>query len=582
MSRLGQPATDGGRAVDALLPALTLVLGLQAWRAAVATLAQLPPRDDGYTLVGAAALFAPVLLAQVLAARRGALRVAGALALLLAALRLLAALCGPAAAPFYGLAGTATLAAYLTLWPGAATSRRQAGHALALGFTLHLCDRLVSGTFDYLWQAGWWPVTVSVALTLPALWLALTAVRGPAGLARRSPLAFAMPFVLMPLATALAHPTRAAASMAWSLPRVFWLLAASSLAGVAAAGFSDQLLQAAFTRRLKPRALRLIYHLWRSSLTAAVVLGLLSNEPRGLVAALLAGPAALLINVGVLQRARPIGRPQALGGLLPLGAWWLASALTAYTRTELWPAALAVLILYLLAGVALYHQERPDPAVETVAWWLLPVHALLVVLAAVPLLWPAGRPLSHGTGQPRQFTVAVVDGGVSREQASAQWRSFEERPQWVLLVGLPESDGYTFDDRAYWLSRKLGLVLKRHADGGLAILSAERPSLAHALGDDALMAVWRYDDDNALAAAVVDDPSGAGDTPLAAADRVLQFPRPLLGGRVVGQWQPPAGLVDLLDGQGHGLLLLGGGGVSSVSVATGAPGAASARIQLDP
>jgi len=572
------------RAVEALLPAFVFVLGLQAWRA---TLVVVAARADAWGwVVGAGAVFLCVPLVQPAVQYLGPLRVAGGLGLLLAVARIVTAPFGAGAAPWYGLAGAGLFAAYLSLWPAAAPSRRQAGHALALGFTLHLCDRLGCGTLDVTWQRGWASTLQALAWSAPPLVLGWRASRGPAGQARRTPLPLAMPLVVMLTTMAFAHPVRAAARLGWSLPQTFWVLAVGAVGGMILAGLSDQLLKVAFTRRHRPRPLRVVYQLWRSAVSLVALLGLLLPG-KALAWTLALGPAALLINLGAVQRARPIGRARRLGGLLPLVAWWLAAALCVAGRRELWPAALGLILLYAFATEALWHQERPDPATETFEWWTLPIHLLLLALVLVPAATRrpkvSDEPLTQGLLRVALFDASGLEPTVGRQT----WALEDVTPRLALVYGARRADALRFDDPVYWLGRRYHLVVRRQKAGPLAVLGALPPKQAQAVGARGLLGVWLLGPDNALAAGVL----AAGDEGKRALGELVragrEWPRVVLGGWLgplpaSPAWRPPAGYTDLLEGKGRGQVLLASEGIAAESVERPAPGVATALVRIEP
>ena len=371
------------RAAEALLPAFAWVIGGQAWRLAVGSLAGTQPSTPRMLAIGL--VFLPVLAAPYLTRAYGAPRAAAGAALVLAGLRLAAALVGPALAGAFGWLGLSVFALYLSLWPAAYPSRRQAGHALMLGLSLQLVDRIVTATLDLAWRPGWWAMLCALALTAPALVAAREGLRAGLGEPRRSPLPMAMPLALLVCSLAVSHPTRLSEPLGLSLPTTLWVMALSIVGGMAVAGLTDQFLKGLSVRRGRPARLRVVYQAWRTSLTLVAIVGLLCGGHVGLGAAVLTGPTVVAINLAALLRSRPIGRDRLVGGLLPLLSWWLAMALAAQSDDHLWPAAAALALLYGYATVALLNQERVDPTQERVEYWTLLGHALLLVVAA----WPA-------------------------------------------------------------------------------------------------------------------------------------------------------------------------------------------------
>ncbi|MBI5831329.1 MAG: hypothetical protein HZB16_03345 [Armatimonadetes bacterium] len=569
------------RAAEALLPAFAWVLGGQAWRLAVGSLAHatLTP----WLVVGVAAVFLPVLAAPSLTRHHTAPRAAAGAALVLGGLRLTAALVGPALAGAYGWLGLAAFALYLALWPAACPSRRQAGHALMLGLSLQLVDRILTATLDLAWRPGWWAMVSALLLTAPALIVARDGLRAEPGEPRRSPLPLAMPLVLLACSVAVSHPTRLSEPLGLSLPTTFWVMALSIVVGMAVAGLTDQFLKSLAARsRTRPARLRAAYQAWRTTLTVIAVVGLLSGAQWALRAAVVVGPTVVAINLAALLRARPIGRDRLIGGVLPLLSWWLTIALAAQSNDHFWPAAVALALLYGYATVSLLNQERVDPTHERVEHWTLLGHALLLVVAAWPALARVAPPAAHVLAGDR-LTVAVVDAaGTPRSVARRLAAVSAARPDLVMLLGDRRGSGLRFDDSAWWLSRSLGLTVRLQSRGDLALLARVAPLETSVVGANAMAGLWPLSGDNGLAAAVLDAPERESTTIEQVLPSLAPWPRRLLAGRVADGTPPPPGYDDLLAGEPCELVLWGAGGVAANVVARPELGVVCVEVVVEP
>jgi hypothetical protein len=444
---------------------------------------------------------------------------------------------------------------------------------------------LWTGTLDLCYQPGLWPAVQSVALCVPLVWLAVRALRGPAGDTRRSPLALAMPFALLAMTLALAHPSRIAARLGWPLQYTFFVLALANVGGVAVAALLDGMARAAFTPRSRPRPLRTLYQTTRTALSLVAIGGLAWPDPRGLLAAIVVGPAMVAVNVGAMLRSRPIGRARPLGTLLPLGAWWLTAMLAALSDRPLWPAAVALACLYGFATLASWYQERPA-ANESAEFWPLVAHGVLLVAAALPAfvrMPEAGSaPLADGALRVAAFDVRGAEPVIARQRA----RIADEDPSLVLLLGLDRGHGLRFDDSAWWLSRRLGLTLRQQADGDLALLAAVPPAAVATVSRRDLQGAWPIGDKTLAAAVIHDDAHGAETLAKVAAElrgqplRVIAASAGELG-RKAG-WRPPEGYRDPQTAATRPMIFLLGTGLEVISLDQPGGGVVSALLDVSP
>jgi len=298
-----------------------------------------------------------------------------------------------------------------------------------------------------------------------------------------------------------------------------------------------------------------------------------------LMVAVVLGPAAVAVNIGALQRCRPIGRPRRIGLLLPVLAWWLAAGLALLSEGALWPAALSVGLLYGFATIGLWHQERHDPSFDKVEYWPLIGHGLLLALAAWPAAWPAPNPrqtplVSGG------LRVAVIDAGgdlptVARRAALVA----DEEPGLVLLYGLRRGRGLQFEDGAWWLARRLGLTLRQTDRGDLAILAAVPPAEANAPRRRLLEGLWPLGD-SGLGVALVDAAKGPPELATKAVADLAGVPRRLIAGPPAAP--PPPGYADPQPPDDRDIAFWLGPGCEVVSQEHPAPGVFSALLTIEP
>lgn len=567
---------------EAWLPALTLALGLQAWRAALVLVGNgpLPPAAVGGAVLACLAPLPAVLLGRVLGPRR----TAALLALLLAIVRALVAILGPSWVALYAYAGGALFMGWAAVWPSAILSRRQALETVFLGLALQLAEIAATDTFDLFWQGGLGPAMVGVLLTLPPLVLAsveLGAARGAPW--RDSPCALALPFLLGSYVAFLGRPVALADHLATGLPLAFSALAGGTLLGYVVLGAADQIYAALLRRRARP-GWWLLWHAVRAALTAPLLLGPWFAGGAWLSVAF--GPAAAAANLVPLFQARPVGRHRRLGGWAVGWAWLLAVGGAGLDGGRGWFVALAGLVLLGLATVASFHPERVGDTVDRPLRWprlgfLLPVVAALWLALGAPA---RSRPVLLPPGAVRVALVRVDDRPPRALWLLARRGALlaELQPQVVILRG-PDEHGHGVIDAAWWLARRLGLPVRPLAPAREVAVLGPVGSLVR-LAPGGLREVWATEQTVLAAAAWDRDPDGERLAAAAAATR--EFARTILAGgsppTARGEsFTPPNGFRDIAPADGDSLLLVSRG-INVVSADRPTEGLLTALLEVEP
>ncbi|MBI2301488.1 MAG: hypothetical protein HYU66_21495 [Armatimonadetes bacterium] len=558
----GRPSVAG-----ALLPALVMGFGLEAWRTGLTLLSARPAGVHAtlwslLPLVVAALLTAPVRWVRPP-------RLTMLHASLLAVLRAVVAVVGPGAAAVWAVGGMALAAAWLMLWPATVESPRQAVRAVVVAQAVLVLERWLTGSLDLVWRHD----LTSFVWTLGgcALLLVLAPLqRSPVRPWRELPLALALPFILLMELVFLANPPRVAEELGWGTGPAASFLGLVTVAGGLLTLGGDGLLRGIAARKLRSRWTQFGYHAVRLGAGVLWVAGLSFGALR--LAAVAAGPLAVGLSTGALLRSRPVGIHRANGRWGVLLAWLLAGMMSRHMGE------------FAIAASALFHLDRPPEGGEPALRWPLAALAALLWVATVGIWWPRGLSERKLTADGLRVAVvaAIPDGAAGMRRLVMAGRALQRaHPQLVVLQG-DVRRGVLLCDPAWHLAGRLRLPLVRSRRTPAALL-APRPAAFEVTRSGVAAASWKLGEGGFAVAAAPGELTAAR---LAEACRVVEdVPRRMVvsgprAGDVAGSW-PPVGY-ELLPGDERGVVLLSQGVNVAAEAEHGTPGVRALLLEVKP